>query len=226
VGEGKEAGREGDELRVSRCADVRGRFAIARPALFRARAGARAGCRARARAGFRAGESCWCSWPCRCWSSCRCSCWWHASCCRSPDMPPDNRLPHERLLAYRLALDLLERVRGLAIADARLADQVSRASKSVCLNIAEAVGRFGDADRRRVYAIARGECCEAAAAIDIALAAADCDAARGREARETAGRVYALLTGLMRRYDFETIGSKKNDQPPHEHEDDSQHEHD
>ncbi|TMA26045.1 MAG: four helix bundle protein [Deltaproteobacteria bacterium] len=73
--------------------------------------------------------------------------------------------------------------RGLAcVVDARLRDQLLRASKSVCLNIAEAVGRLSDADRKRVYAIARGECCEAAAAIDIARAAAECDSARGRTA--------------------------------------------
>jgi len=31
---------------------------------------------------------------------------------------------------------------------------------------------------------------------------------QGRAARDTAGRVYALLTGLMRRYDFETFRPK------------------
>jgi four helix bundle protein len=48
---------------------------------------------------------------------------------------------------------VLKQVRALDFADAKLADQILRASKSVCLNIAEAVGRFGDADRRRVYAM-------------------------------------------------------------------------
>src|SRR5438067_997305 len=83
-------------------------------------------------------------------------------------MLPDLRLPHEKLLAYQHALQLLLEIQELRIVDARLRDQITRASKSVCLNIAEAVGRFSDADRKRVYAIARGECCEAAAAIEIA----------------------------------------------------------
>jgi len=114
--------------------------------------------------------------------------------------------------------------RGLAcVVDARLRDQLLRASKSVCLNIAEAVGRLSDADRKRVYAIARGECCEAAAAIDIARAAAECDSARGRTARDTAGRVYALLSGLIRRYDLDTVGSKTNHLHEHLHEPDAGH---
>jgi len=118
-------------------------------------------------------------------------------------------LPHEKLLAYRVALELLQQVQELNVADAKLRDQIQRAAKSVCLNIAEGVGRFSDADRRRVYAIARGECCEAAAAIDIARATGDCHVDRGSAARETAGRVYALLTGLVRRYDSDTGDPKK-----------------
>src|SRR5438067_10424423 len=125
-------------------------------------------------------------------------------------MFPDLRLPHEKLLAYQHALQLLLEIQELRIVDGRLRDQITRASKSVCLNIAEAVGRFSDADRRRVYAIARGECCEAAAAIDIARATGDCDSDRRHEARNTAGRLYALLTGLIRMYDYETGGPKTN----------------
>jgi four helix bundle protein len=112
------------------------------------------------------------------------------------------------VLAYQLALALLKQVQGMSIVDARLRDQILRAAKTVCLNIAEGVGRVSDADKKRVYAIARGECCETAAAIDVARAAGDCDSAHGQAARDTAGRVYALLTGLRRRYDFETIGPK------------------
>ena len=123
-------------------------------------------------------------------------------------VPSDIRLPHEKLVAYQQALRLLHQIQELRITDARLRDQVLRAAKSVCLNIAEAVGRFSDADRKRVYAIARGECCEAAAALEIARATAECDAGQGRSARETAGRLYALLTGLIRRFDVETDGPK------------------
>jgi hypothetical protein len=39
-------------------------------------------------------------------------------------MAPDTRLPHEKLLAYQLALDVLKQVRALDFADAKLADQI------------------------------------------------------------------------------------------------------
>ena len=135
-------------------------------------------------------------------------------------MTIDILMPHDKLVAYQCAIQLLQHVQEMRIADGRLRDQVLRAAKSICLNIAEAVGRFSDADRKRVYAIARGECCEAAAAIDIARTSGECDLERGREAREMAGRVYALLTGLIRRYDFETPGPKMDQ---HEHVDDHPH---
>jgi four helix bundle protein len=123
-------------------------------------------------------------------------------------MSTNRPLPHERLLAYQLAMQLLKQIQELKIVDARLRDQLLRASKSVCLNIAEGVGRFSTADKKRVFAIARGECCETAAALDIAKLTEDCDLADAGAARETAGRVYALLTGLIRRYESETPGSK------------------
>ena len=139
-------------------------------------------------------------------------------------MPSEIRLPHEKLIAFRVALELVHQAREMRVADARLRDQIARASRSVCLNIAEAVGRLSDGDRRRVYAIARGECCEAAAAIDIAVATGEGDAARGQAARATAGRVYALLTGLIRRYDSETPGPKMDHAHDHPHEPDIEHE--
>jgi four helix bundle protein len=70
----------------------------------------------------------------------------------------------------------------------------------VCLNISEGAGRAGWADKARVYAIARGENSEAAAAIDIALGAGLCIEAPARRALERAEIVHALLCGLMRRF--------------------------
>src|SRR4051794_13949084 len=86
-------------------------------------------------------------------------------------------LPHERLRAYQEARRLLACVRDASISDCKLRDQAVRAATSVCLNIAEGAGRSGGADKARVYAIARGEACEAceaAAALDIALVAGAC----------------------------------------------------
>ncbi len=107
--------------------------------------------------------------------------------------------PHEKLIAYKVACELLDLVRELRISDSKLRDQAMRASQSACLNIAEAAGRFGGLDKARVFAIARGEACEVAAAIDIAARSRQCDKDPACVANAVARRLYALLTGLIRR---------------------------
>jgi four helix bundle protein len=89
-------------------------------------------------------------------------------------------------------------VRNANISDAKLRDQAMRAAKSACLNIAEASGRYAGADKARVFAIARGEGCEAAAALDIGWAAGECSEESARAGGAVARRLYALLTGLIR----------------------------
>ena len=66
-------------------------------------------------------------------------------------------LPHENLIAYQVACQLLVAIVEARIRDPGLRDQALRAAKSACLNIAEANGRQSPADRKRVFAIARGE---------------------------------------------------------------------
>ena len=85
-------------------------------------------------------------------------------------------LPHENLRAYQAARQLLLVVHEANIGDAKLRDQALRAAKSVCLNIAEAVGRYSEADQKRVFAIARGEVCEVNSALDIAALIGECPA--------------------------------------------------
>jgi four helix bundle protein len=123
-------------------------------------------------------------------------------------------LPHEKLVAYRVSIELLGQVQAMNVNDVRLRDQLLRAARSVSLNIAEGAGRLSDGDKKRVYSIARGECCETAAAIEIAAACRDCDPNQAELARGTAGRVYALLTGLLRRYDFDTLAGTKSRPSP------------
>ncbi len=77
-------------------------------------------------------------------------------------------LPHEKLIAYQAARQLLALVREARISNPRIREQALNAASSACLNIAEATGKSGSADQKRFYAIARGEVCEAAAALDIA----------------------------------------------------------
>ena len=114
-------------------------------------------------------------------------------------MPNETTLLHEKLIAWQVACELLRVVREARIVDSKLRDQAMRAAQSACLNIAEANGRVSVADRRRVFAIARGEATEAAAAVQVAAMSGQCAEAFAVAAARLGGRVAALLTGLVRR---------------------------
>src|SRR5713226_7748663 len=108
-------------------------------------------------------------------------------------------LPHQNLIAYQVARELVVIIiREARIADAKLRDQALRAATSACLNIAEAVGRVTEPDKARVYGIARGEGCEAVAAMDVAAAAGWCAEQSAQAALAAGLRLYALLTRLSR----------------------------
>jgi len=109
-----------------------------------------------------------------------------------------STLPHHRLLAYPATLDLLSSVRAAGIRDAHLRDQALRAAKSACLNTAEGAGRSSPADKARAFTIARGEACEAAAAVEIAARCGEVSASGLAEVTRLADRAVALLTGLIR----------------------------
>ena len=110
-----------------------------------------------------------------------------------------RELPHHKLVAWQVAVQLLQAVVACEVRDTTLRQQALRAAKSCCLNIAEAAGRGSAADRARVFLIARGECTEAAAAVEIAGLSGDAAAAPAKEVARLADRAYALLTGLVRR---------------------------
>jgi four helix bundle protein len=108
-------------------------------------------------------------------------------------------MPHHKLIAYEVALELVVAVKEAGVRDEGLRDQAMRAAKSAALNTAEAAGRSAPRDKARVFVIARGEATEAAAAIEIAVACGDSsEAARDRVVR-VARRLTAMLTGLIRR---------------------------
>ena len=110
----------------------------------------------------------------------------------------NQRLPHHKLHAYDVALRLLEAVRSARFRDCHLRDQAMRAAKSSCLNAAEGAGRVSRADKARAFAIARAEAGEAAAAVEIAIAAGDAE----RDALEAvlvhADHFVAMMTRLIR----------------------------
>jgi four helix bundle protein len=111
----------------------------------------------------------------------------------------DNRLlPHHKLLAFGVAMELLESVRKARIRDSGLREQAMRAAKSACLNAAEGAGRVSKADKARVFAIARAEAGEAAAAVEIAVAAGDAAVESLDAVLAHADRFVAMMTGLIR----------------------------
>ena len=112
--------------------------------------------------------------------------------------PSTRPLPHHRLQAYRVALELLALVRDARIRDPELRDQAMRAAKSICLNTAEAVGRVSPADKARVFGIARGEVVEVAAALEVAAITSEIDPTIASRSAPILDRLYALLTGLAR----------------------------
>jgi four helix bundle protein len=109
-----------------------------------------------------------------------------------------SSLPHHRLVVYRKALELLAAVRAAQVADAKLRDEALRAAKGTCLNIAEAAGRVTRADKARAYAIARGECVECVAAVEIAVAAGDAASEALSTVVDCGNEVYLMLGGLIR----------------------------
>ena len=110
-----------------------------------------------------------------------------------------SNLPHEKLVAYQEARALLACVVEAGISDAKLRDQALRAARSVCLNIAEGAGRTSWPDKARVYSIARGECCEVVAALEIATMSVACRLEAARRGARHAEAIDALLSGLIRR---------------------------
>jgi four helix bundle protein len=73
-----------------------------------------------------------------------------------------------------------------------------RAAKSACLNTAEGAGRVSRPDKARAFTIARGEACEAASCVEIAVAAGDAEASSLDAVMACADRFVALTTGLIR----------------------------
>jgi len=114
---------------------------------------------------------------------------------------PEPWLSVERLDCYRVALEFqtlaadLVRQRGLGA----LRDQLDRASVSIVLNIAEAVGRTAAADRAHFFAIARGSATECAAIVDLLLARGLACQQNCRRARSLLVRIVQMLSRLIQR---------------------------
>jgi hypothetical protein len=84
-------------------------------------------------------------------------------------------LPHHRLVAYHVAVELLLAIKAANIRDAKLRDEGLRA-----------------------FTVARGEGLEAFAALETAALVGDAEPADVQRALPLAKRLYALLTGLLK----------------------------
>lgn len=106
-----------------------------------------------------------------------------------------------KLDCYRIAVLFVELVKRtsekLPPGHADDADQLARAARSIVRNIAEGAGRQGVADKKRVYAIARGEAMECAGSVDLLMAEGLISQDDHREAMVLLERIVAMLTKLI-----------------------------
>ena len=112
-------------------------------------------------------------------------------------------LDHERLDVYRLALDFLvlanQVMETLPRGRGHLCDQLTRASISIVLNLAEGAGKHSKADKRRYYISARGSATESAALLDVLLRLALLDEAGHKTGKEMLVRLVSMLIKLAQR---------------------------
>ena len=111
--------------------------------------------------------------------------------------------PHESLDAYRVALTMATTSKRVAAGIPRghrsVADHMLRAAANVVLLLAEGANRRTPKERRQRFGESRAECAEVAAAADRVGALELGPEHQAVELKHQAGRVAAMLTGLMKR---------------------------
>ncbi len=114
---------------------------------------------------------------------------------------------HERLDVYHVALDFLtladEVKEHLPRGRSHLADQLTRASTSIVLNIAEGSGKFSRPDKRRYYLSASGSATESAAILDVCLRLKLIDAYQHETGKAMLERIVSMLIKLAKRLDMD-----------------------
>ncbi len=115
----------------------------------------------------------------------------------APDADPEPVLDPERLDCYRVALQLNTLAPRLIPRGHReLRDQLTRASLSVPLNVAEGCGRRAPGEKAHFYVIARGSAMECAAIVDVVRSLALAPVAVCKDARRLIVRTVQMLTKL------------------------------
>ncbi len=112
-----------------------------------------------------------------------------------------HHFDHERLDVYRVSLEFACWRRGLVRrmprGDADLGDQITRASRSVTLNIAEGSGEKSPADKVRFFRMARRSATESAAALDLMEIERMFGGDALQTGRELLWRIVSMLTKLI-----------------------------
>ncbi|HEY6559123.1 MAG TPA: four helix bundle protein [Polyangiaceae bacterium] len=110
------------------------------------------------------------------------------------------QLDHERLDVYDLALEFLVLangiIEGLPRGRSHLADQFTRASLCIVLNLAEGAGKHSKLDKRRYYVTARGSATESAALLDVCVRLKLLDEGGHRTAKSMLVRIVSMLIKL------------------------------
>jgi four helix bundle protein len=109
---------------------------------------------------------------------------------------------HQRLDAYRVAIDLFRGVEAAASRFPRgyadMKDQLRRATGAIVRNIAEGANRFHPADKMARFLVARGEAGECEATLEMAQIVGAVPGPEATALRRLAARVSALIGGLIR----------------------------
>ena len=112
---------------------------------------------------------------------------------------------HERLDVYHLSLDFLvfanEVIEALPRGRSHLADQLTRASTSIVLNLAEGAGKHSKPDKRRYYLTARGSATECSALLDVCFRLKLLDETGCRQGKDMLVRIVSMLIKLAQSFE-------------------------
>ena len=117
---------------------------------------------------------------------------------------PEYPFSHHRLDVFRVALEMARRSRDLADRVPRgyrsFADQLLRAAGQTVLLIGEGANRYTAGQKRQRYTEARGEAGEVASCVELLATLRLAPRVEADELMHLAGRVAAMLTRLIQRY--------------------------
>jgi four helix bundle protein len=123
-----------------------------------------------------------------------------------PLMPPNasvGAFPHEKLDAYRVAVEMARGAKALVEQIPRghssIADHLRRSASNTVLLLAEGANRRGSAEKRQRFVESRGEAGETAAACDLVIALELGPPSLAHSVKQYAARLAAMLTKLIQR---------------------------